>query len=110
MIVQDTQALKTYVAVEMAKVGYGKGGWATCARALGGIRGIPGWVHKHASPGSVIENYGTERTSITLINQVPYASAILSPSQKSQAVSIGGERLFRSLRIAARGRKVTQLA
>ncbi len=109
MIVQDTQALKTYVAVEMAKVGYGKGGWATCARALGGIRGIPGWVHKHASPGSVIENYGTARTSITLINQVPYASAILSPSQKSQAVSIAAERLFRSLRIAARGRKVTQL-
>lgn len=110
MIVQNTQALKTYVATEMGKVGFGKGGWATCARALGGIRGIPGWVHKHNSPGSVIENYGTARTSITLINQVPYASSILSPVQKAEAVSIAGQRLFSSLRIASRGRKVTQLA
>ncbi len=110
MIVQNTQALKTYVNTEMAKVGFGKGGWATCARALGGIRGIPRWVHKHGSPGAVIENYGTAKTSITLINQVPYASAILSPSQKQEAVSIAVERLFRSIQIAARGRKVTQLA
>jgi hypothetical protein len=110
MIVQNTSQLKSYVTLEMNKVGYGKGGWATCARALGGIRGIPRWVHKHASPGTVIENYGTAQTSITLINQVTYASSILSPAGKSDAVRIAAERLFSSLRIASQGRKVTQLA
>ncbi len=109
MIVQDVSRLRSYVDVETKKVGYGKGGWATCARALGGIRGIPRWVTKHNSPGTVIENYGTDRTSITLINQVPYASSILSPAGKAEAVRIAGQRLFRSLQIAARGQKITQL-
>lgn len=109
MIVKNPAALKTYVQMETNKVGYGKGGWATCARVLGGIRGIPRWVGKHGSPGQVVENYGSDVTTITLINQVPYASSILSPSQKSQAVSIASERLMRSIQIAERnrGRAVT---
>lgn len=104
MIVKESQKLKSYVATEMGKVGQGKGGWATCARILGGIRGIPRWITKHGSPGNVIESYGAERTTITLINQVPYASAILTPSQKAEAVSIAGERLFKSIQIAQRNR------
>lgn len=104
MIVKNPQALKTYVAAEMNKVGFGKGGWATCARILGGIRGIPRWVSKHNSPGQAIERYGADITSITLINQVPYASAILTPGQKSQAVQIAANRLFRSIQVAERNR------
>ncbi len=104
MIVKDPQKLKGYVSTEMGKVGQGKGGWATCARILGGIRGIPRWITKHNSPGQAIENYGASFTSITLINQVPYASAILSPSQKSEAVSIAMQRLFKSIQIAERNR------
>lgn len=104
MIVKNPQSLKSYVATEMGKVGQGKGGWATCARILGGIRGVPRWIAKHNSPGNVIENYGSERTSITLINQVPYASEILSPSGKAEAVSIAGQRLLKSIQIAQQNR------
>ncbi len=104
MIVKDSQKLKSYVATEMSKVGFGKGGWATCARILGGVRGIPHWIAKHNSPGQAIENYGANLTSITLINQVPYASAILSPTQKQEAVRIAFDRLFRSIQIAERNR------
>ncbi len=104
MVVKDSQKLKSYVATEMGKVGFGKGGWATCARILGGIRGIPRWISKHNSPGQAIENYGANVTSITLINQVPYASAILSPPQKQEAVRIAFDRLFRSIQIAERNR------
>jgi hypothetical protein len=104
MIVRNPSALKTYVASETDKVGQGKGGWATCARILGGVRGIPRWVTKHNSPGQVIENYGTDRTTITLINQVPYASEILSASQKAEAVNIASDRLFKSIQIAQRNR------
>ncbi len=104
MVVKDAQKLKSYLATEMGKVGQGKGGWATCARILGGVRGIPRWISKHNSPGQAIENYGANLTSITLINQVPYASAILSPAQKQEAVRIAFDRLFRSIQIAERNR------
>lgn len=104
MIVKNPSALKTYVATETAKVGYGKSGWATCAWILGGVRGIPGWITRHNAPGQAEESYGTERTTITLINQVPYASEILSGPQKQEAVSIAVERLFRSIQIAERNR------
>ncbi len=104
MVVKDAQKLKSYVASEMGKVGQGKGGWATCARILGGIRGIPRWIAKHNSPGQALENYGASFTSITLINQVPYASSILSQSQKQEAVSIAFQRLFKSIQIAERNR------
>ncbi len=110
IIVKDSQKLKSYVATEMGKVGQGKGGWATCARILGGIRGIPRWIAKHNSPGQAIENYGADVTSITLINQVPYASAILSPSQKQEAVGIAMQRLFKSIQVAERNRGRSALA
>ncbi len=104
MVVKNPSALKTYVAAEVKKVGFGKGGWATCARILGGVRGIPGWITRQNAPGQVIENYGADQTTVTLINQVPYASAILSPDQKQEAVRIAFDRLFRSIQIAERNR------
>ena len=104
MIVKNPSALKTYVATETRKVGQGKGGWATCARILGGVRGLPRWITKHNSPGQVLEQYGTDQTTITIINQVPYASAIITPSQKAEAVNIAADRLFKSIQIAERNR------
>ncbi len=102
MVVKDAQKLKSYVVSEIKKVGFGKGGWAACARALGGTRGIPGWISRQGSPGQVIENYGASVMSITLINQVPYASEILSPAQKSEAVRIAMDKLRASIQIALR--------
>ncbi len=100
MIVKDAQKLKSYVVAEIKKVGFGKGGWAACARALGGTRGIPGWISRQNSPGTAIENYGATVMSITMTNQVPYASSILSPSQKQEAIRIAMDRLRRSIQIA----------
>ncbi len=104
MIVKDAQKLKSYVVAEIKKVGFGKGGWAACARALGGTRGIPGWISRQGSPGLVMENYGASVMSITMTNQVPYASAILSPAQKSEAVRIAMDKLRKSISIAMQGR------
>ncbi len=100
MIVKDAQKLKSYVSSEIKKVGFGKGGWAACARALGGTRGIPGWISRQAAPGTAVENYGATVMSITMTNQVPYASAILSPAQKQEAVRIAMDKLRSSIQIA----------
>jgi hypothetical protein len=99
MIVKDAQKLKTYVVTETKKVGFGKGGWAACARALGGTRGIPGWISRQNAPGTVVENYGATVMSITMTNQVPYASSILSPAQKQEAVRIAMDKLRASILI-----------
>ncbi len=103
MIVKDAQKLKSYVVSEIKKVGFGKGGWAACAGALGGTRGIPGWISRQNSPGIVAENYGASVMSVTMTNQVPYASSILSPAQKREAVRIAMDKLRTSIQIALRG-------
>lgn len=100
MIVKDPKTLKTYVDSEVKKVGEGKGGWATCAKALGGTRGIPGWVSRQNSPGQVIENYKAELSSVTMTNQVPYASEILSEDEKQNAIDIAKDRLGKSVKRA----------
>ncbi len=102
MIVKDPQKLKSYVTAEQKKVGFGKGGWSACAKVLGGTRGIPGWVSRQQSPGTVIENYKAERSSVIMTNDVPYASEILSPSQKQEAISVAMDRLRKSILTALR--------
>ncbi len=102
MIVKDVPKLKSYIASEQKKVGEGKGGWATCARNLGGTRGIPGWVSRQNSPGQVIENYTANKSSVSLTNLVAYASEILSPSAMQDALRIAEERLAKSILTAIR--------
>ncbi len=105
MIVRNPAKLKTYVAREQKKVGFGKGGWSTCAAQLGGTRGIPGWVSRQDAPGDVHEDYGTDISKVTLINQVPYASEILSPAKKQDAIAIAMDRLRKSILTALRSKK-----
>jgi len=100
MIVKNPSALKSYVAAEQKKVGFGKGGWAACARALGGTRGIPGWISRQASPGVVVEQYAAEKSSVIMTNQVPYASEILSPAGKQEAIAVAMDRLRKSIQVA----------
>ncbi len=102
MIVKDPRKLKSYVLDEQKKVGEGKGGWATCAKALGGTRGIPGWVSRQNSPGQIAESYKPEISGVTMINQVPYASEILSESEKQIAIDDGKYRLGLSVKKAFR--------
>lgn len=101
-IVQNAADLKAYINVEFKLVGFGKGGWASCARPLGGTAGLPGWITKHKAPGRVEQRSGKGLAEIVLINQVTYASEILSESQKRVAVEIAGDRLFKALQIEER--------
>ena len=62
------------------KVGFAKGGWATCAKQLGGLKNIPAWVSKHNTPATVTDNTSAENPSITISNDVNYTSQVLSAS------------------------------
>jgi hypothetical protein len=101
-IVQDAGDLKSYINAEFKLVGFGKAGWAACARAIGGTSGLPGWITSHKAPGRVEQRNGKGVAEIVLINQVTYASEILTDSQKRVAVEIAGDRLFKALQIEER--------
>lgn len=102
MVVKNPEAVKSYVLAEQKKVGFGKGGWASCARALGGTRGIPGWVSRQDAPGMVIENYRSSKSSVAMTNLVPYASEIISESGIRDAIAIAQDRLRKSVAAAFR--------
>lgn len=96
-IVINPKALDDYVKAEVKRVGFGKAGWASCARGLDGTRGIPGWVTRHRAPATVHERHVPGYSEITLTNQVPYAREILDAAGKSQAIDIANDRLFAAL-------------
>jgi hypothetical protein len=104
-VVQSTRALSAYVKSEVDHVGEGKGGWAACAKILGGSRGLPQWVTRHAgkrSAGFVGKDYRANVKRVRLENRVAYAQNLLSPGDKSQSVAIGIERMTRGILIAER--------
>jgi hypothetical protein len=104
-VVQTTRDLTAYVKTEVSHVGEGKAGWATCAKILGGMRGLPHWVTRHAgklSSGFVGKDYRANVKIVRLENRVAYAQNLLSQGDKAQAVAIGVGRLTRAILIAER--------
>jgi hypothetical protein len=97
--------LSAYIKTEVARVGEGKAGWAACAKILGGTRGLPQWVTRHAGKiagGFVGKNYSGQIKTVRLENQVRYAQNLLSPGDKAQAVKIGIDRMTKGILIAER--------
>lgn len=83
---RDPKPLQQHIARQQKKAGLAKGGWATCARLLGGTRGIPGWVSRHKkAQGSIIDQTKGKDPSVTLVNGVPYSREILARDAMRQA-------------------------
>jgi hypothetical protein len=104
-VVQTTRDLSAYVQNEVDRVGEGKGGWAACAKILGGTRGLPQWVTRHAgklSSGFVGKDYRQNIKIVRLENRVAYAQNLLSAGDKADAVAIGIDRMTRAILIAER--------
>lgn len=95
----DTQ-LEKYIAAKQKMVGFVKAAFATCARLLGGVRGIPGWVTRHRAPGSIRDNTASPTFPyVELTNSVDYADEALSTSAEHEAYRIGQARLTKSMNI-----------
>jgi len=104
-VVQTSRNLSAYIKTEVARVGEGKAGWAACAKILGGTRGLPQWVTRHAgkiSPGFVGKNYSGDLKTVRLENQVRYAQNLLTAANKATAVKSGIDRMTKSIMIAER--------
>jgi hypothetical protein len=104
-VVQTGRNLSAYIKSEVSRVGEGKAGWAACAKILGGTRGLPQWVTRHAgkiAPGFVGKNYSGPVKTVRLENQVRYAQNLLTAGNKATAVKSGIDRMTKSIMIAER--------
>lgn len=86
LILQVQKGMKPFLAQEKGKVGFAKGGWAACAKKLGGTRGIPQWIYRHDTPATVIDNTDAANPSITIRNDVNYTSQVLSQTGAAGAL------------------------
>jgi len=85
LVTKKTTA-ERYIKAIQKRVGWAKAGWATCARLLGGTRGIPQWVTRHRkAPGRITDNTADRNPSVTLHNDVPYSREVLHRNAMSQA-------------------------
>lgn len=100
----DKDKLGQYVTATHKKVGIAKAGWAHCAKQLGGSRGIPQWVTRHAgkrATGSVVDNSeATSEQYVTMTNQVPWIDKCLNAGQIQRALDIQKEKMTKAIEIA----------
>lgn len=100
LVVSNFERVGPYIKRVERLVGFAKGGWAACARALGGVRGInAGWVTRQKSPGEVIENYSFGAAKITLKNNVRYIDKAISEAQIQEALRIEQEKMEKYIEI-----------
>ncbi len=102
-IVLDAKSRDRYIKAKQRMVGFAKSGWATCARALGGTRGIPGWVSRNKGPGNVSDNSSAaSNPSVTIKNEVSYIDQTLSAAGVANAFQVGRNRVEKMMRAALR--------
>lgn len=92
-IVVDEKKLKKYIRQKLKRVGFAKSGWASCAKFLGGTRGIPAWARRNQGPCMVL-NRSRQRNNphFILVNAINYTSRVLSQSGMRGAMN---ERVFK---------------
>ena len=96
LIVSNPDKIRTYIEKCVKLVGFAKGGWAACARQLGGVRGIPGWVSRQKdSPGEVIDKSEEAQGYIILVNKVKYISRCLGNGEIQRALDIEAEKMIK---------------
>ena len=100
-IVLNPKARDRYIKQKQRLVGFAKSGWATCARILGGTRGIPGWVSRNKGGGTVSDNSrALLNPSVTLKNTVSYIDKVLPASGVANAFAVGRNRAKKMMDIA----------
>lgn len=100
-IVRNQDHLTKYIEQKKKMVGFVKAGWAACARALGGVRGIPGWVTRQKAPGGITDRTKDETNKYVIIrNNVDYASQALDPRAESRAMKSAHDRLVLMVNMA----------
>lgn len=115
-VMPDT--LKDYIAMQHAKVGIAKSGWAYCATQLKKVvsgsltRGIPAWVTRHIGDygnGRVMDNTAsTTRPHVVFTNTSKYADRVLPLTEQLMAQSVVAEKMKKQMAMILK-KRVTKL-
>jgi hypothetical protein len=99
--------LNEYVALQQAKVGLAKSGWAACAKKIkkttsgSATRGIPRWVTRHLGDydfGIVEDNADDlKNPRIKLTNTIKYADKVCRESERDVAVVTVVQKMIKQL-------------
>lgn len=104
-IVLEGDKLVEYAEDTQKKVGFAKSGWATCARQLGGVRGIPRWASKGNAPGHVVDHSDDpNEPTIFLNNDIDYTDRVLSVTGQAGAFRDRTYRLEKRIEAAIQHR------
>jgi hypothetical protein len=72
LLVPGYTRVTAYANQTARKVGFAKGGFATAARQLGGVRGIPGFATRQKAPGKGTVTGDGKTLTVTIENHVKY--------------------------------------
>lgn len=104
LVPKDAAKLRAYVKIIEKRVGTAKAGWASCAQQLGGMRGIPGWVTRHARAGVLGKvddaSFLDNKPYIRITNTVPWIDKCLNQGQMQRAFDIASYKMMQFLRIS----------
>jgi hypothetical protein len=110
MIVTNPKALAKYIEKVQKNVGFGKGGFADIARALGAApRGLrqedditATWITHHRGFGKAYHGGSDLEPTVRIVNSVNYASEILNGAALTKAKEIAHHRIIENLKHAVK--------
>lgn len=105
LAVTNFNLIRSYINKIKQRVGTAKAGWASCAQQLGGVRGLPAWVTRHASQaqlGTVYDATGSKGSQqyVIMTNRVPWIDKCLNAGQIQRALDIQKGKMVTAIRIA----------
>jgi hypothetical protein len=100
----STGQLESYIEEVSKRIGYAKGGWAECARDIGGIsgdgaRGIPAYAKRHKGKNFSVSDRSSDKDEpyFTMTNSTPYIRKLLDTGSELTAMNIARERMIKSI-------------
>ena len=107
LLVAGYTRVASYAKKTARKVGFAKGGFATAASQLGGVRGIPGFATRQKSPGTGIVTGDGKTLTVTMTNGVKYLRNALNSADESRAITHRTKQIESTLK-RIQDRKVRQ--
>ncbi len=101
-IVTNPAALRKYTKEKLKNVGTAKSAWASCARQLGGTRGIPLWATRGKGRGTVEDrSHALVDQRVILQAQVDYMGIVCPPDMQRDALEKQRAKMQTAIREAA---------
>lgn len=106
VIVLRPASIKRYIKKVQQRVGYTKAGWMAALRHLGTPPGVPIWVTRHSTPGSISDNTdkGSGIQSIKVENRVPWRGGLSALRIVEHVWQVNGRKMDREAKEIIRGK------